>query len=152
MNYSIIIDIMNTWILVASASEAYLYSSEDVYAGALQLVEKLKHPESREKGLELTSDRPGHYQTDHGARSAYEKSHPKEEATEVFAIQLARLLKDGNYNHDYEQLIVIMAPHFYGLLNKHMDFKVDKFIHIPKDYTKYTERELVTRLNSDLRI
>ena len=152
MSYSIIIDPMNTWILVASASEAYLYSSKDVYAGELQLLEELKHPESREKGVELASDRPGHYATDHSARSAYEKSHPKEEAAEVFAIQLARLLKDGNYNHDYEQLIFIAAPHFYGLVNKHIDFKVDKFIHIPKDYTKYDQRELISRLNSDLRI
>jgi hypothetical protein len=45
-----------------------------------------------------------------------------------------------------------MAPHFYGLVKKHVDFIVDKFIHIPKDYTKYDQRELISRLNSDLRI
>lgn len=137
---------MDTWILVANASEAYLYKSANLYTGDLQFVEELKHPESREKGINLTSDRPGHYQTDHKTRSAYEKSHPKEDEAESFARELAALLKTGHNNHDYEQLILVAAPHFYGLLNKYINFTIDKCTHINKDYTKLTEKELLTKL------
>ncbi len=141
---------MNTWILVANASKAFLYSSENLYTGELQLVEELRHPESREKGLDLITDGPGSYKTDHEARSAYEKSHPKEDEAVTFAIKLASLLKDGNYNHDYEQLVLVVTSHFYGLMKQHMDFTVDKFVHIDKDYTLLTQRELIERLRDHM--
>jgi len=141
---------MNTWILVANASKAFLYSSENLYTGDLQLVEELRHPESREKGVDLITDGPGGYATDHGARSAYEKSRPKEDEAEIFAIKLASLLKDGNYNHDYEQLVLVVTSHFYGLMKKHMDFVVDEFVHIDKDYTQLTQRELIERLHEHI--
>ncbi len=141
---------MNTWILVANASKAFLYSSENLYTGDLQLVEELRHPESRKKGVDLITDGPGGYATDHGARSAYEKSHPKEDEAEIFAIKLASLLKDGNYNNDYEQLVLVATSHFYGLMKKHMDFTVDEFIHIDKDYTQLTQRELVKHLHEHM--
>ena len=141
---------MNTWILVANASEAYLYSSENLRSNELELIEEFSHPESREKGLELTSDRPGHYQTNHNARSAYEKSHPKEDEAKLFAQQLSGRLKAGHNQHDYQQLILVMAPHFYGLVNKHLNVTVDNFTHIGKDYTKLTAQELIVQLHQHL--
>lgn len=142
---------MKSWILVANASRAYLYNSDNLRTKDLQLVQKFNHPESREKALELASDRPGHYQTDHKTRSSYEKSHPKEEEAVNFAKQLALMLKEGHNNHEYEQLVIISSPHFYGLLNKNLFVKLDNMHHIAKDYTDLTlqkmkEKELRKRV------
>lgn len=141
---------MSAWILVANASEAYLYGSDNIRTKDIQLLKELTHPESREKGRDLISDRPGHYQTDHMTRSAYEKSDPKEVEAEVFARNLATELKVGLDSHNYEQLVIIASPHFYGLINKHIGFSLDKFTHIPKDYTKLTERELLVQIKKQL--
>jgi protein required for attachment to host cells len=141
---------MSTWILVANASQAYLYSTENLHTDELDLVKEFKHPESREKGLKLTSDRPGHYKTDHQSRSAYEKSHPKEDEAEVFARELAAMLKEGNNNHEYSELLLVAPPHFYGLLNKNIDFSLDKLLHIGKDYTHLTARDLIVQLHEHI--
>ena len=97
---------MKIWILVANASKANLYDGTALHTGKLELIEKLFHPESREKQLDLTSDRSGHFATDHKTRSAYEKEHPKDVEAEKFARELAHKLKAGNVNHDYEELII----------------------------------------------
>ena len=141
---------MNTWILVANASQAYLYSTKNLHSNELDLVQEFKHPESRDKGLKLTSDRPGHYQTNHKARSAYEKSHPKEDEAAVFARELVEMLKAGNNNHEYNKLLLVAPPHFYGLINKHIDFARDKLLHIAKDYTHLTARDLILQLHQQM--
>lgn len=127
---------MNAWILVANASRAAIYSSENVRMKDMVLVKEFEHPESREKGSDLVSDRPGHYQVGTSARSAYEKSDPKEIEASNFALELAQELQVGHNEHAYEQLIVVASPQFYGMLNGHMKFNCAEFVHIPKDYTK----------------
>lgn len=141
---------MTAWILVANASEAHLYSSKNLRNKDLNLVKEIFHPESREKGIDLTSDRPGHYQTNHKTRSAYEKSHPKKDEAEAFARQLAELLKNSHNEHNFEQLVLIASPKFYGLLNKNIDFTLDNFTHIAKDYTKLTVKDLGEQLHKNL--
>ncbi len=140
---------MKSWILVANSSQAKLFESENLRAKELKLVKELDHPESREKGTELTSDRPGHFQTDHKARSAYEKSNPKQEEAEVFAVDLAKLLKDEFNKNKYEQLIVYAAPQFYGMLKNHLHFLPEEYSHISKDYTKLNAVDLAEQLYKD---
>lgn len=141
---------MSIWILVASSSKACIYSAENLHSDELDLIEEFRHPESRKKGTELASDRPGHFSTDRGARSAYEKSDPKEETAEVFAIELANALKAGRTSNKYNQLVLIAPPHFYGLINKHIKFSVDSIMHINKDYTHLTERDLIAQLHQHI--
>jgi protein required for attachment to host cells len=141
---------MTTWILVVNAAEAKLLTSENLRVGELELVREFAHPESRKKATELTSDKPGHYKTDMGARSAYIKNDPKEVEAEYFAIQLAHELKAGWDHNKYKSLVVVAPAHFYGLMKKHLDSHLAEIIHIPKDYTKYKLPKLAASLKEHL--
>ena len=137
---------MAVCILVANASEAHLYETDNLRSKDLTLIKSLEHPESRAKGLDLISDRPGHYQTDHSARSAYEKSKPKDTAAENFAIELCKLLNLDRMHNTYKKLVVIAPPKFYGRMQKHLNKHVMEFIHIPKDYTKCKADEIAQHI------
>ncbi len=144
---------MTTRILVANASCAYLYTAKHLCTD-IQLTKELKHPESREKNIDLTSDIPGtscrptQFSTNTHARSAYEKSHPKKVEAERFAIILAEELNSGCNKNCYDRVIIVAPPKFYGLLKKHFhnyhpNLKVE---HLAKDYTQITLEELTNHL------
>lgn len=143
----------NTWILVANGSEARLFESE-FRPKSLTLLQEIKHPESREKGAELASDKSGHYQGDaaNGGStqgSFSEPTDPKEYEMERFAAELVKELEAGRTANSYQHLIVASSPKFHGLLNKHMNGHISKLIekHINKDFTSLKEKELLSRLS-----
>lgn len=141
---------MKTWVLVANAGVAFVYESENLRTKTLTLIKKLQHPASREKENELVSDRPGDYHAEHGARSGYEKPNPKEIEAENFARELAVMIVHSHNIHNFEQLILLSSPHFYGLINKHLTLKNGKVIHIPKDYTKFSKNDLLDHVRKHL--
>lgn len=139
---------MNTWVLVASASEARIFGTDRI-GEAMECMKEFSHPESREKGSELASDRPGHSQskgTGHGAM--VESSDPKEYEAERFAGELARELENGRTSNAYKKLVVVAAPHFHGLLNNHMNEQTRAMVvnDIQKDLTDCETRDLPGRL------
>ena len=69
---------MSACVVVTNASEARIFKAQNLRNGELELVKPLEHPASRAKNENINSDRPGHYQTDHSVRSAYEKKKPKQ--------------------------------------------------------------------------
>jgi protein required for attachment to host cells len=141
---------MKTWIIVANSSIGYLYQTDNLRNNDITLIKELSHPQSREKGIDILTDRPGHFNTNHAARSAYEKVDPKEMESDHFSRELVSLLNHGYNNHEFEQVILVAAPHFYGLINKHLNFHLDKIVHIPKDYTKLKAQELLDALRKHL--
>ena len=139
---------MNTWVLVANASEARIFGTNKI-GEAMECMKEFSHPESREKGSELASDRPGHSQskgTGHGAM--VESSDPKEYEADRFAGELAQELEKGRTSHAYRKLVVVAGPHFHGLLNKHMNDHVRTMVvnDIQKDLTSCEPRDLPGRL------
>jgi protein required for attachment to host cells len=141
---------MKTWILIASSSIAHLYATDNLRSGNLSSIQEFSHPQSREKGSELITDGPGHINTGLTSRSTYEKNEPKELESDQFSRELVKALNHGHNNHEFEQLVLVAAPHFYGLINKHLSFNLNKIIHIPKDYTKLKDRELLEALHKHL--
>jgi len=139
---------MSTWILVANASEAFLYRAKALKSKELARIHDFSHPESREKGIDLTTDGAGSFKTDHGARSSYEKSHPKEVEAVLFAQELADYLDHGRRQNEFDQLLIIAPAHFYGLMNKHLNKHLDYTKHLAKDYTKCTVDELVKHIDA----
>ncbi|MGM0595370.1 MAG: host attachment protein [Pseudomonadota bacterium] len=145
---------MPTWLLVANASRARLFETQSKPKTLKPLKEYL-HPLSREKGEELASDRPGHFQGDaqggegstHGAFS--EPTNPKEYEHDRFAMELARELNDGRTQNRFGNLIIVASPHFHGLLNQHLNEHVAKMVgnHINKDYTDLDEKKLLETLS-----
>lgn len=142
----------NTWLVVANASQASIYQTEQ-RPKTLALVKEYLHPPSREKGEELASDRPGHFQgeavgmegTTHGAFN--EPTDPKAFEHERFAIELAKELDAGRTANSYKNLIIVASPRFHGLLNKSMNAHVSAMVgqHIQKDYTALSEKELLEK-------
>ncbi len=141
---------MTTWILVANAAEAKLLTSENLHVGSLKPLREFFHPDSRKKATELTSDKPGRYQSDNGAHGAYNKNDPKEVEAEHFAIQLAHELKAGLGQNSYQHLVIISPAHFYGLINEHLEGHIPEVTHISKDYTKYPLPKLSSSLKEHL--
>lgn len=139
---------MNTWVLIANASEARIFGTDRV-GEPMECIKEYSHPESRQKGSELASDRPGHSQskgTGHGAM--VESSDPKEYEADRFAGELADELEKGRTSHAYRRLVVVAAPHFHGLLNNHMNEQTRSMVvnDIQKDLTDCNLRDLPTRL------
>ena len=138
----------NTWILVANASEAKLYQNAKRFA-PLELVKEFHHPESRNKGSELASDRPGHAQskgTGHGA--FVEATDPKSFEIGRFAKELANELEHGRTANSYARLVLVASPQFLGQLNGSLNDHVRKLVsaNIQKDYTRLAEQELLPTL------
>lgn len=139
-----------TWILVANASQARLYANEGPKKG-LRVIKELSHPESREKGSELASDRAGHMQSSgngHGARQP--RTDPKTHAARQFAQELARELNQGRGRQQYARLILVAPPAFMGLVNEKLDAQTASLVsdRFEKDYTKAGEKELAGHLES----
>lgn len=129
-----------TWIMVANASHAKLFSNKGPNKG-LELIKELEHPESREKAAELVSDRIGNYA---GSGSYAQPTDPREHEAERFALQIAQELEQGRVNNAYEKLVVVTSAHFMGLLNNRISQQVKNRISesINKDYTHLPVKEL----------
>ncbi|HRH82081.1 MAG TPA: host attachment protein [Thiobacillaceae bacterium] len=135
-----------TWIMVANASQAKLYSNTGPKKG-LQLLKELEHPESREKAANLVSDRIGNFA---GSGSYAQPTNPKEHEAERFALELTRELEDGRVNNAYEKLILVASSHFMGLLNQRMPGQLKNKVAdtIEKDYTRLPIKELSGHLEN----
>jgi len=140
-------DIMSTtWILIANASSARIYSNQGPKKG-LQLVKQFAHPESRDKASELVSDRPGQTRGNgHGAFVA--ATDPKQHEADRFALELSKELDQGRGANSYERLILVASSPFIGMLNSRLSSHVRALVSesIEKDYTKATDRELAGHL------
>lgn len=140
---------MTTWIVVSNASRARVFSVNGELP-AWTLVRELSHPESRAKGIELSSKEPGRMKQSAGqGRPAMDAVTPlKEVEAEHFAQELAHLL-DKEFDHQaYSQLLLVAPPHFLGLLRKRLNGKLTKHLlaSIDKDLTAIEARELPERL------
>lgn len=125
-------------VVVANASTAKYYETSKA-GKKLDFVKEYTHPQSREKGIDLVTDRS----------YFYNKLQPKEVEADRFAKQLADDLKHSKDIHQYEYLVMIAPPHFHGLLNKHCSNQVRlRIIHnIEKDYTKTPAKKLKSMLS-----
>lgn len=134
---------MTVWIIVANASAANIYETEHLKKGNYHLVETFQHPESREKGADLVSDRSGHFQTNTTARSAYENADPKKVEAERFICDMAHHVKHESDRNKFDELYLVMPAHIHGFFMKHFTSKFSNIQHISKDYTKHSVDELV---------
>lgn len=137
-----------TWVLNSNtnACRLYQYSKKPLQ---LSLLKEIQHPENRLRDIELTSDKPGHYQAGghtHGAFS--QETDPKEIKIDSFSREIAKELNDGRNNNAYAQLIIIAAPHMSGLLLQHMNKHVKELIShsIKKDMYHLSQHELLAFL------
>ncbi|OGO93786.1 MAG: hypothetical protein A3F41_06800 [Coxiella sp. RIFCSPHIGHO2_12_FULL_44_14] len=135
-----------TWILIANASMAKIFKVNKLKflsgTAKLNLIEEFTHPASRKKSMDMVSDRLGRYRAHGGeglGHGAYaEPTDPKAYEIEHFAHELVEKLEAGRVSHQFEDIILVASPHFYGLMNKsfHEDLRRMITTVIEKDYTK----------------
>lgn len=143
---------MRNWLVVANAARARVLEVTDkpgVYVHRADLV----HPQSRQKGIELGSDRPGQAHAEgrgHGqGSSAYPpRTDVREREHEHFAQQIAALLDLGVARAECAGLVLVASDPFLGELKAHLGEQTSKAIlrTVPADYTGLRDDELARRL------
>jgi len=110
-----------TWVLIANASQARLYAGHGRFE-QLDLVREFEHPESRAKGAELLSDRPGHSASGQGGRRTSLPSHADARRLEHerFAQEIVRALETAHAEHRFDRLVLMASAQFLGMLKSQL--------------------------------
>lgn len=137
-----------TWILVANASIARVYSHNGSQSKPTRIKE-MKHPQSRMRNAELVTDRAGHMQGSgdgHGSRQPRTEAKAREAAH--FARELAQEFNQARNSRQFEHIILVAPPAFMGLIGEQLDAQTAKLVtsRIEKDYTQSTDQDLAVHL------
>ncbi len=140
-----------TWVVVSNTNTCriYKYSKKPEQ---LALIKEIEHPENRLRDIELTSDKPGRYNSNGSAHGAFtQESDPKEILINEFARDIVNDLDKARNIQAYETLIMIAPPHMSGLLFHHINKHVKDLVthSIKKDIVNLTEPELATFLQQN---
>jgi len=142
---------MKNWLVISNASRARVLEESDDSAGYTHVAD-LVHPESRQKGVELAGDRPGHFPgtSAHGTGSSSfdPRTGAREREHDHFAREIAALLNAGVADGRCAGLVLVASNPFLGHLKGHLGEQARKVLlrTVPADYTTLDERELQQRL------
>jgi protein required for attachment to host cells len=146
---------MITWILVANATHAFVFSSEKREQD-WTLVKTFEHPEGRELSSELDdTSQPGRMLKSKGTgvRSAAEpRTTPKEAEAEHYAKLLASYLDHATAKGEFQELVIVAPPHFLGVLHGTLGQQTAKHLKktIHKDFAVFEGAEIRKRLLDDV--
>ena len=136
------------WILVANASRARLFSTDD-RAEQWDLREEFHHEESRQRSVDLLN------QEDNPNAGTLNKPLAENEPNgrqhlehERFARQLAERLERGLNERAYERLVIAAPPSFLGHLRKVVSKRVHQHLmmDLRADYSNIPAQELPERI------
>jgi protein required for attachment to host cells len=144
------------WIVLANAARARILE-RDEHSGQLQELTDVAHPPSREKGMDLNSDRPGHAQKAHGdpghAGTAFQaRTDPREKEHAIFALELSRYLEEAIIAGRCTGLALIASLPFLGELRKHLGEGARRIVSadVPHDLTSFSGQDLEQRVTKAL--
>jgi len=120
---------MRTWVVVADSSRARIFLAESPVA-PLAEIKAFENPQGRMHDRDITSDLPGRsFDSMGNGRHAMEPhTDPRHELVVEFARQIAAYLDAGRNNNDYEQLALVAAPSFLGLLREQLNDQLSKLV------------------------
>lgn len=134
---------MKNWIVVANAARARVLEEADVpqgaaprpaahkrHAGSVHVAD-LVHPQSRQKGVELATDRAGRMTgSGHGLHGAsYQpRTDPREREHDRFAQEFARVLDQGVAAGRCAGLVLVASDPFLGRLKSHLGEQTGKAV------------------------
>ncbi|EDP46114.1 host attachment protein [Rickettsiella grylli] len=139
------------WVIRLNSSLCHVHSYEPKNH-TLSLLKNFENPSAKLKESDLVSDRPGHYQTMHSAKGAYEPpTSPHEAELDQFTKNIAHFLKKSLDNHQYTQLILCAAPHAGGILLNHLDKQVTHvlLVNIKKNFVGEDDAVLINYLKEN---
>ena len=136
------------WILVANASRAKLFATDE-RAERWDLREEFLHEESRVPSRELKNqpDNPN-AGTLHKPQPENEPNARQELEHDRFARELAQRLERGLNDHAYDRLVIAAPPEFLGRLRKMVSRRVHQrlMLDMRADYVNVPDRELPERI------
>jgi protein required for attachment to host cells len=151
------------WILVADSSRARIFDATRKFSAPGEFefsefseVDDLVNARGRARNQDINTDKPGRMAdrtgrggTGTGQRSAVGgKEEPKETEAKAFAQRVNDRLEQAANDGDYDELVVIAAPKFLGMLRDSRPSQIDSMIveEIGKDFTKMSAHDLQGRL------
>lgn len=120
---------MAYWVVIANRSFAEIF--EIIGSGKqIKPVYRLEFPEGREKSFDILSDRPGRSFNSVGAnRHALGTAvDPHAHEQQVFAKQIAEMLRKAREKNEFSELSIIAPPEFLGALRAVLSDHVIKTI------------------------
>jgi len=122
-----------TWILVADSTRARIFTA-DTSASPLEEIESFSHTEGRLHDREITSDLPGKIKSAGAGGHTFEQpTDPKKHESDIFAHRVAQYLEDAHNANRFDQLLIVAAPSFLGLLRNHLPEQVKKQVRFELD-------------------
>lgn len=135
------------WVIVCDSSTCFIYEYD---RQTLHLLKEISHPENKLKDFDLTSDKPGRYQSGESRKGSYEqKMDPKAVKINDFIREVSKKLEHGRTQHDYDHLIFITPPQISGLFSEHLNHHVKNLIrnNIHKDIVHLPQHQLLSFLH-----
>lgn len=117
------------WILAANSSFAKIFEVKG-HGRQIKEIRHLDFPGGRAKGTDINSDRPGRAFDSMGKsrHSLSTEVNLHEHENQVFAKQIAEILRIGHENNSFDQLALVAPPHFLGELKLAVSNGVKKSI------------------------
>jgi len=142
-----------TWIVVADAAHARVFTRSGT-RGALVEYRDMVHPASQLHDRDIASDRQGRTldRSRGGARHAMEPTtHPKDLAGEVFAREVVDLIESGRNSGTFDELVLIAAPHFLGLLRQGLGEATRRLVvgEVAKDLVRHSVKEITEHVDAE---
>jgi protein required for attachment to host cells len=138
-----------TWVVVADSTRARIFNAETSSA-PLSEVETLTQPEGRMHDRDITADLPGRSfdSVGNGRHSMEPTTDPKHELAVEFARTIARHLDSARVKNVYEQLVIVAAPSFLGLLREQLNQTCRKLVayELNKNLVQLTVEEIRSHL------
>ena len=149
------------WVIAASNSRVQVFNKLR-RSEPLRLIHELAHPKGRLGGHELVSDRPGRsfqsstqshlgHQTGPLRHALSSHQDPKEQASDDWSRQIAKMLEEGLEKRQYDQVILVAEPKLAGRLHAHLSQEIQKRViaTYEKDFGRWlSDSSLVDRLEA----
>lgn len=143
-----------SWLVVFNSNACRIFNYQKK-PKALSLITEFSHAENRLRDFDLTSDKPGKYQSNHSTHGTYSQpTDPKEIKIDHFIREIANFLEKNRNLNAYTQLIIVSASHTNGLFHKHINKYIEKLIihTIEKDLIYQSDQELLNTLTHSEKI
>jgi protein required for attachment to host cells len=147
---------MNNWLVVANASRARVLEETGEPGTYLHRAD-LVHPQSRQKGIELGTDRAGHMEgSSQGlAGTAYPpRTDVRDREHDRFAREVAAALNDAVAHGQCAGLVLVASNPFLGRLKAHLSERAHAAVlrTVPSDYTSLADTEIARHLGAPQRM
>lgn len=113
------------WIVVADSTRARVFNTDNP-GGSLVERENLLHQASRNKTIDLVSDRPGRESNSDrmGSHTLGHEKDIKEQEALSFAREISEKLDKAYHQQQIRRLYLMASPHMLGLLRKQISQEV----------------------------